>query len=618
MMRFLITYNNHKIYKIQSLCSTLLSVMLLLCCQFCPAQNYQAGPYKFTVLAQEGMRVEYSHQQSAGGVLEVTCRFSIVNPLKSPLNIKWTAPLRDITGCWSTNGNEPRFIHPGAKLESNVVSQAPVLALFNDAGMNRLTIALSDAFHRSTLFAGVNEDSSELNCSAQIELWGAEQTKSFEITLMLNNSAVRYEDALKQVSNWWAAMPEYRPAVIPAAAKQPLYSTWYSYHQNFDEQALLGECVEAHKLGYTGIIVDDGWQTLNHSGGYGFTGDWKPERLTHMDDFVKNVHATGMKCLLWYSVPFVGYHAEAFKRFEGKFLYRSDRQSAAILDPRYPEVRRFIVDRYVQALNNWKLDGFKLDFIDSFTNQPGQPPVAGKGADHDSLYDGVDALMVEIIRALTAIKPDILIEFRQSYTGPAMRKYGNMFRAGDCPEAPLTNRVRTTDIKLLAGNTAVHADMLAWNYHDKAEVAALQLLNVIFAVPQLSVRLKEIPPAHRKMIAFYTRYWLNNKAILLDGDFRAYGPELNFPLLTSQQKGKLIAGVYSDQSQPVTLSQRSVDVINAKTTNDVLVRADNVKSYLFEVFDCQGNKISSSKLQLRPGIHQLRVPASGMACLRQL
>ena len=34
---------------------------------------------------------------------------------------------------------------------------------------------------------------------------------------------------------------------------------------------------------------------------------------------------------------------------------------------------------------------------------------------------------------LTKIKTDVLIEFRQSYIGPLMRKYGNLFRAGDCP-----------------------------------------------------------------------------------------------------------------------------------------------------------------------------------------
>ncbi|WPU96898.1 glycoside hydrolase family 36 protein [Mucilaginibacter sabulilitoris] len=581
------------------------------------AQEYQAGAFKFTIPKQEGVNVDISHERSEAGVLLLTCRFTTTGAFKNEINIKWSCPLRDVTGFWTTNGNEARFMHAGFKVQANLASQAPVLAMYNDAGQNRLTIALSDAFHKTTLSAGVNEDNSVLNCSAGIELTGEERnSRSYQVILMLNDRDERYEEALNQVGAWWAAMPEYRPALIPLAAKQPLYSTWYSYHQNFNEALLLKECAEAHKLGYTGIIVDDGWQTVNHSGGYGFTGDWKPERLVHMADFVKKVHATGMKCLLWYSVPFMGYHAEAYKRFENKVLYKSDRRSAVILDPRYPEVRKFIVDRYVQALKSWKLDGFKLDFIDSFTNQPGDPPVADKEADYQSVYAGVDALMSDIKNALTTIKPDVLIEFRQSYTGPAMRKYGNMFRAGDCAAAALTNRIRITDIRLLAGGTAVHSDMLTWNYYDTPEIAALQFLNVIFSVPQLSVRLTEISASHLNMIQFYTRYWLKNKDVLINGKFRAYGPEMNYPMLSSGKGGKLIAAVYSDQSQPLLLNKPFVDIINGKTTDGVLIKLMAARSYRAEIFNCEGKKIRVSRLKAGTAIQKLPIPPSGIACLR--
>lgn len=580
------------------------------------AQEYQAGAFAFTIPKQEGVNVNISHEYSKAGVLLLTCRFTATGTFKNEISIKWSSPLRDITGLWTTNGNEARFMHAGFKAQANLASQAPVLAMYNDAGRNRLTVALSDAFHKTVLSAGVNEDNSVLNCNAGIELTDEERnSRSYQVTLMLNDRDERYEEALGRAAAWWAAMPEYHPAVIPSAAKLPLYSTWYSYHQNFNEALLLKECIEARKLGYTGIIVDDGWQTVSHSGGYGFTGDWKPERLVHMADFVKKVHATGMKCLLWYSVPFMGYHAEAYKRFENKFLYKSDRQSAAILDPRYPEVRKFIVDRYVSALRTWKLDGFKLDFIDSFTNQPGEPPAVGKDADYQSVYAGVDALMSEIKNALTSIKPDILIEFRQSYTGPAMRKYGSMFRAGDCAAAALTNRIRITDIRLLAGGTAVHSDMLTWNYNDTPEVAALQFLNVIFSVPQLSVRLTEVSDSHLNMIRFYTRYWLKNKDVLTNGKFRAYGPEMNYPVLSSERGGKLIAGIYSDQSQPLLLNKPFVDIINGKTTSGVLIKLMAARSYTAEIFDCEGKKIRVSKLKTGTGIQKLSIPPSGIACL---
>ncbi|NIO10738.1 MAG: alpha-galactosidase, partial [Deltaproteobacteria bacterium] len=88
-----------------------------------------------------------------------------------------------------------------------------------------------------------------------------------------------------------------------------------------------------------------------------------------------------------------------------------------------------------------------------------------------------------------------------------MRKYGNMFRAADCPNMAVINRARTTDIRLLCGNTAVHSDMYMWHRDDPVEKAALQILNVLFSVPQLSVRLDSVPEEHIRMIKFWTEYW---------------------------------------------------------------------------------------------------------------
>ena len=128
-----------------------------------------------------------------------------------------------------------------------------------------------------------------------------------------------------------------------------------------------------------------------------------------------------------------------------------------------------------------------------------------------------------------------MIEFRQPYTGPAMRKYGNMLRAADCPNVALINRVATTDLRLLSGKTAVHADMLMWHNSESVENAALQLLNVLFSVPQISVKLADIPKEHFEMVRFYTDYWLKNRDLLLEGEFVPYSPQSNYPMITGEK-----------------------------------------------------------------------------------
>src|SRR5262249_18386183 len=184
--------------------------------------------------------------------------------------------------------------------------------------------------------------------------------------LRLDRRRVRYETALHDVAGWWAAQPGYTPADVPEAARRPVYSTWYNCHQSVDASVLLDEVAVAKTLGFDTIIVDDGWQTLDTHRGYAFTGDWEPERMPQMKAFVDGCHARGVKVMLWYAVPFVGKNAKVAALFQDKSLRFEADLGAYVLDPRYPEVRRHLVDVYRRALREWGVDGFKLDFIERF------------------------------------------------------------------------------------------------------------------------------------------------------------------------------------------------------------------------------------------------------------
>src|SRR6476646_2438327 len=100
--------------------------------------------------------------------------------------------------------------------------------------------------------------------------------------------------------------------------------------------------------------------------GYAFTGDWEPERIPNMKAFVDSAHALGVKVMLWYAVPFVGKNSKASARFKDKTLRFDERLGTYVVDPRYPEVRQYLIDTYTRAIRDWGIDGFKLDFIDQF------------------------------------------------------------------------------------------------------------------------------------------------------------------------------------------------------------------------------------------------------------
>ena len=260
-------------------------------------------------------------------------------------------------------------------------------------------------------------------------------------------------------------------------------------------------------LGMKSMILDDGWQKESLRDVYSATGDWMPAkgRFPDFRAHVDAVHAAGIeKYLLWLSVPFVGVESAAYGRFKGKFFRCG--KTVGVLDPRFPEVRRYLVDTYVRCVRDWDFDGLKLDFIDAFSVDAEDPAFAEdwKGRDCKTVSEGVERLMEDVRAALVAVKPDVLVEFRQKYIGPGIRPYGNILRATGCPSDLVGNRRRIADLRLTSGGTAVHSDMLVWSPDDTPEDAGRVILNTIFGVVQYSMKLATLPESHRAVI----RRWI--------------------------------------------------------------------------------------------------------------
>lgn len=210
--------------------------------------------------------------------------------------------------------------------------------------------------------------------------------------------------------------------------------------------------------------------------------------------------------MFWYSVPFIGYETENFERFKGKYLSLDDGQRCAILDPRFKEVRDFLIGLYIEAVKNFDLDGLKLDFIDSFKITPSSP---SNYADMDIpvLEEAVFVLMYEVHRKLTEINPQIMLEFRQKYIGPMICAFGNMLRVSDCPYSGRNNARASIDLRLTSGDIPVHTDMTMWHKDTCKEDVARQLMLGLFATPQISVKLSEIQDEHYKVIKEFLQYW---------------------------------------------------------------------------------------------------------------
>ena len=405
---------------------------------------------------------------------------------------------------------------------------------------------------------------------------------------------------------------------VPPSSAEPVYSTWYSFHQNLNEEDLLSECQISKSMGYKVLIIDDGWQTLDSNRGYDFTGDWNPDRFPNFRELVDQIHGLGMKVMIWYSVPFCGVKSQAYQRFKGKFLTENHRW-APVFDPRYPDVREYLIQQYAQALQNWDLDGFKLDFIDDFKVYPETPMDDSPERDFHSVYEATERLMKEVYLTLSKIKPEVLIEFRQEFIGPSMQRHANMFRAFDCPNDSLTNRMRTTDTRLLCPHARVHSDMLTWHKDEPVEIAALQFLAILFSVPQLSVRLENIKEDHKKMIGFLTQFWVSRKEVLLDGNFFPLRPLHNYPLISASKGGQLIIGFYENMICDITSTYNQIDLVNASPSTTVYCNFNQAQGdFRVRIFDCMGNLKEEKELILGLGLTPIQIPRSGIAMLNKI
>lgn len=537
------------------------------------------------------------------------------------LSIKWSTPSNNIAGYWSSRAFLNKTITPDwgpAKVKSMLARHAPVISLFGFDDVNQQTFAVSEALNTAITSTSIKEENGMIYNEVQLFTEKHKTLKEYTVQLRLDTRAINYATALNEVNNWWESFTIYKPAQVPNAAKLPVYSTWYSYHQNITEDAILKECKQSKAMGYETVIVDDGWQTVDSNRGYAYTGDWQAERLKGIKSLVEKVHGLDMKFMLWYAVPFVGEKSSVYKQMKGKFLTYWKGQGTYVVDPRYPEVRKFIINTYIKAVKEWNLDGFKLDFIGWFKAFKDTELVAKKGMDFASVNEATDKLMTDLMASLKQLKSDILIEFRQPYTGPLMKKYGNMLRASDCPNMAVTNRVETTDLRLISGKTAVHSDMIMWHYDEPVEVAALQFLNVLFSVPQISVRLADIPKEQFQMIRYYTKYWLENRNVLLEGEFLPQKPQQNYPLIEGKGKNKRITVVYDTKTINFTTDHHlKQDIINAKLSNRIILDVKGVKQkYTCYIHDCMGKVISNQKIVLKEGVYGFDVPASGSISFR--
>lgn len=519
------------------------------------AAAFTFGSFEIDCPRPDGWKIDVTREVASDGAEIAKIVLDAPTPRKPPrFSAKIATAQVDFSYQWTVNDRDFQlFPNWGGAKFSDIAGHIPVYVFMNGNDTSRFAVAASECVRPVVYEGGICEEGSWLLVSLKYfdDIQGDLLTH-YETRIRIDAKDRYFGDAVRESVSWIDKTNGFDPLPVPESAFDPLYSTWYCFHRNVNARAIEEECAIAAKLGIKTLIVDDGWETDNAGRSFGYAGDWhvSTNKFPDFRAHVRKVRDMGFKYMAWYSVPFVGHETANFERFKGKYLQEEDSgMAAALLDPRLPDVRRYLVETYVAALKDSGLDGLKLDFIDSMRYAGRDDPALKDdyaGRDFRSVPLAIEKLMGEIRTALTAVRPDLLIEFRQTYVGPAVRRYGNILRVADCPGDMRRNRFAIANLRLAGGDAAVHSDMLEWHVTEPAEKSALFVLNSIFGVVQYSVMLREAPKAHLDMLRHWIAFSQEHRHALLHGEFRPHHPELMYPLVEAEDDAERIIGVYDD------------------------------------------------------------------------
>ncbi|MFB8203749.1 glycoside hydrolase family 36 protein [Kitasatospora purpeofusca] len=543
----------------------------------------------------------------AEGVIEVTAEpeYTGAEGGTGDVRIEWRTPCVDVTSFWSPDPRGTGWLPTAwnAPRRTSLSRGAPVAAL---VGTGDTTVCAFATDREEVLAsAGVVEETGEFRFWVQA---------AGRLTVRIDTSGRHFGRSLAELADWWT---DGRPVHVPLAARLPAYSTWYALHQNITPGTVERQAALGKELGLDTIIVDDGWMTTDRTRGYAHCGDWEPHSLPDTAAHVARVHDLGVQYMLWYALPFIGKDSAAWAELGRYTLVDAPHMGAVVVDPRYPAVRAHLVDRLARAVEEWGMDGLKVDFIDWFGVQ--DPPAPGPEADCATVDEGLHLLLAEIRRRTVAAAPESMIEHRQPYVSPGLWPYATMVRAVDCPLSSQENRQRVVDTRLIAGPLAVHSDMLMWHPTEPAEQIACHLINVLFGVPQISVDLAVQSPAQREALAFWLGVSRAHVDTLQLGEFRPARPDLGYPMVGAVGDGTTVVARYA--ALPVATGTeaagewRTLLVANADADPGVRLTGGRGTAEA-TVQDARGRTVGTSTVHLDGGL--VDVPRGGLLTLRRV
>ena len=456
---------------------------------------------------------------------------------------------------------------------------------------NQITVTCKDAYKAKFVSSNIKEENDSIVFSLGFfeDNPPLSNLQDYQAEVLVDFRSIHFSKAIYDASSWFLE-DEFKKGVATAdTTNVPVFSTWYPMHRNIPLENITRELDSLKTFNFKSVLVDDGWQSLVQMK-IDTAYSYEENSFKTMSLFKQKCTEMGLPLYLWYSIPFIGGNPVVLKKFEGKYIrYRAPRQMY-VLDPRYSDVRKYLVSTYANFLSTWHFDGYWFDFLKGFYPKEGAIIDQDKGRDFVSIGLAVDTLYADMKARLNAIKPNFFMGQNFSVVGPNLVSYQNFLTGFVGVENTQVVREKMVNNRLLYGKFTPFMEVVAINQRESVEDIARKLQAVLFGNPYLSFYVTTLPEASKQTIRFWLDYWKKNHKVIFEGSFEPMQVSRFYPGIKVENEQKIIYMAYEDYTinLPVALN-KSIDVINSKTSGNIqflLNKAD--AQYNYEMFDCKG------------------------------
>ena len=188
-------------------------------------------------------QIRLENQREINGVVYVDVVMQLPKAeVPKPFSIEWKMPIVNIYSLWSPALTADRHLGPNwgkRKTPSRLASSMPVHGWLAMDGSNRLMVALSDALTPTAIGGGVCEEDAHLECCIDFFTTPVAPLQEYRATVRWDQRSIPFYESVYEVAEWWEKECGYTPAYVPEAARLPMNSLWYSYHQMLDVEDIV-------------------------------------------------------------------------------------------------------------------------------------------------------------------------------------------------------------------------------------------------------------------------------------------------------------------------------------------------------------------------------------------